>query len=123
MFLYFGTSNSFCGCQVKKCLLNCIECILGTNQHPSFYELDFQFFILIVKGWSCKNPLESVFQKGKTKTLLELLNTLIFTALNNINTINTSTLQYFLTCLQGSQKQVEICNKPLVTYPLQKDKI
>ena len=49
---------------------------------------------------------------SQNEEILELFNTLIFTALNNINTINTSTLQSFLTCLQGSQIQVEICNIP-----------
>jgi hypothetical protein len=63
------------------------------------------FFSLLVKGWSCKKPLRSifVFKMVQVEELLELLNTLILSFVDNTVTINKTTLHSVVTSLQVMQ--------------------
>jgi hypothetical protein len=76
---------------VFLCRFTCIflvnGCIFSRIQHPPF-DVYSHFCSLIVKGWSCKKPCEVlILSMAQVEELLELLNTLILSSVDNIVTI------------------------------------
>jgi hypothetical protein len=83
-------------------------CIFGRIRHPSF--------VVFILEFDCKlsvelqeTPVSSfVFKMAQVEELLELLNTLILSFVDNTVTIDKTTLQFVVTCLQVSQAKAAL---------------